>query len=211
MVNQPFYITLKDKNPVYSLDDKVWYSVKENLSRSIEGVKSDYDLEIIPNGNDILIKYKIKLSKGKNPLIEKLYDKREVLKLKKGMIFSDSLKIRDKEDLSHKILLIPKGTVLFGFHVFRGDFIDCKYLDGKIVVKALHDFYLYMISRSSFIISIDKKKWGLNIVSSNVKPNIEMYAKEDNEIFFNLSTTLNIDSNKISTSSSILRLIFIHK
>jgi hypothetical protein len=210
-VNKPFYYTHVMSEPVYSFDAKTWYSVRSDIKKSIEGLHGEYEItpEII--NNNAVIRYKLALSRGKNPLIVKVNKNKQIITLKKGMVFFNATKSKDKEDLNSKILYVPAGVVLNGYYLLRGDFVESSYINGKINIKAVRDFYLYFITPSSFMISLDKKEWAYNLVSEDTKHNIELYAKSDNEIFFNMMVSLNFDSKKIGNTSSIFKLIFMNK
>jgi len=211
IANKDFYITIINQKPIFSIDNINWYYIKNETEKGIQGVMYDYTITSEKTGNDLLIKYSAFLKIGKNPLIAHPDKNREIITLKKGMMFSTNIKEMKKENLFGKILLIPQGTVLSGYHIIRGDFINSQYINGKIIIKAVDNIYLYTKNIYIFMISLDKKNWGLNIFSFDTKPAIEVYAKDDKELFFNISTTLNYNKDKVSIVPSILKIILRNK
>ena len=211
IVNKSFYITLLNKKPVFSLDNKTWYYVKNDINKGIQGIYYDYLVTSEKVGNKLTIRYKAALSLGKNPAIAYLKNKREIITLKKGMIINSRIKEIKKIKLTDKILFISKGTTLSGYHIIKGDFIKSSYQDGKIIIEAMQNIYFYVKNIYSFYVSLDKKNWGLNIISFETKPAIEIFVKEDNEYFFNFSTTINYYKDKVSIMPSLLKLLLRNK
>jgi hypothetical protein len=207
IVNKDFYFTILNGNPAYSLNNKEWYYIKNDSSKNIQGIHYKYAIQSEKNNNEIFIKYSLSISMGSNPEQAHVKKDKEIISLTKGMVFSTSMKNEIKQDLSKKSLFISKNTILSGYHIIRGNFIDSAYLNGKINITALKSIYLYSNSLSSFYVSLDKKKWGLNISSLKAKSGIEIYAKEDNDYFFNISTAINYSNNKILFVPSILKFI----
>lgn len=207
IVNKDFYFTILNGKPVYSLNNKEWYYIKNDSSKKIQGINYLYTIKSEKTDNEIIIKYSLSISMGGSPEQAHVKKNKEIISLSKGMVFSTSMKNEISQELLNKSLFIPKNTILSGYHIIRGDFIDSSYLNGKINITALKSIYLYSKSLSSFYVSLDKKNWGLNISSLKAKPGIEIYVKEDNEYFFNISTIINYSNDKILFVPSALKFI----
>ena len=70
--------------------------------------------------------------------------------------------------------------------------------------ESLQDIFIY-VKKKLFSISLDKKKWNVNILSFDINPVFEVKAIEDNRIFFDISVSAVYLKDKISLS--ILKLL----
>lgn len=204
LVRRSLYVTFQDKQTLYSFDKIIWYSNRSDANKEIEGVKNDYYFNSKVDGNNIYVKYKMSFSVGRNPIIVKLDKDRETIDLKKDMVFASSQQEKVTADLENKILFVPENTILDGSVNIDGNLVESKNTESDFTIKALQNIYLY-IKGISFSVSFDKKNWNPNILSFDINPNIEVYAKDDNRIFFKVSATAIY--NKDKTSFSIIKLL----
>jgi len=199
LVRRGLYITSQDKDVLYSFDKNIWYSNKSDANKEIEGIRNDYYISSKVEGNNIFIKYKMSLAVGRKPIIIKLDKPREIVTLKKDMIFANKDESKITVNLKEKILYIPENTLLKGSVNVTGNLVESQYKKGLIYIKALQNIYIY-IKGMSFSVSFDKRNWNPNILSFDINPDIEVYAKEDNEVFFNVTATAIYDKDKVSMS-----------
>lgn len=204
ITTKAIYFTLEEKDSIYSLDNKTWYSSKSDANKEIQGIKNDYYFETKIEDNTLFINYKMALSIGKTPEIKKPSEGKSIINLKKDMVFSSTDKNNITMDLKKNILYIPAGTVLSGNVNISGNLINSQIQSNIICIKSLQNLYFYLRSKM-FSLSFDKINWNLNILSFNIQPNIEVRSTGNNEIFFDIKASAIYEKNKIS--SSIINLL----
>lgn len=204
MVNKPVYVTFFKKETLFSFDKNVWYSSLNDANKEIEGIRNNYFVTTKIENNSLYINYKMAFSLGRNPKIVNFTENREVVTLKKGMVFSSTDPKKINTNLENKILFVPENTLLSGEVKVIGNIINSQSKENQICLKAMQDLYFFVTPRMvSF--SFDKKNWNLNLLSFAVEPNIDVYAKENNHVFFNVLATANYNAEQ--TSFSLLKLL----
>lgn len=204
ITTKTIYLTFEEKDTIYSLDNKTWYSSKSDANKEIEGIKNDYYFNTKTEDNTIYINYKMAFSIGRAPEIKKPSEGKNVINLKKDMIFSSTDKNNVTMDLKKNILCIPSGTILSGNVNISGNLINSQSQSNIICIKSLQNLYFYLRSKM-FSLSFDKINWNLNILSFNIQPDIEVRSISNNEIFFDIKAIAIYEKNKIS--SSIINLL----
>lgn len=204
LVCKPLYFTFYKKESIFSFDRKIWYSTLNDANKEIEGVRNNYFVKTEIYNNTLYIRYKMAFSLGRNPKVVNFNENREIVTLAKGMIFSSTDETKINTNLENKILFVPANTLLSGEVKVVGNIINSLSKGDLICLKAMQNLYFYVTPKMvSF--SFDKKNWNLNLLSFSVEPNIEVFAKENNHIFFNVVTTAIYDAQQ--TSFSLIKLI----
>jgi len=201
---KPLYVTFYKKDTLFSFDKKTWYSNFNDANKEIEGIKNNYFVTSWIEDKSLYINYKMAFSLGRNPKIVDLKEDREIVALKKGMIFSNMDKNKINTDLTEKILFVPENTLLSGYVNVTGNIINSQSKEDIICLKAMQNLYFF-IRKMMFSFSFDKVNWNLNLLSFSVDPKVEVYAKDDNHVFFDVTAEANYDATK--TSMSLVKLI----
>ncbi len=199
LTTKAIYLTFEEKDTIYSLDNKTWYSSKSDANKEIEGIKNDYYFYTKTVDNTLYINYKMAFSIGRAPLISNPSEDKNIINLKKDMIFSSTDEKNITMDLKKNILYIPAGTVLSGNVNISGNLINSQSQSDIICIKSIQNMYFYLRSKM-FSLSFDKINWNLNILSFNIEPNIEVRSISNNEIFFDIKASAIYEKNKISAS-----------
>ncbi len=204
MITKPLYVTFIKKDTLFSFDRKIWYSNYNDAPKNIEGVKNNYFISSKLEDKSLFINYKMAFSLGRNPRIVDFKADREIVTLKKGMVFSDMDKTRINTNLMEKILYVPENTMMSANVNVTGNIISSQLKDNIITLKAMQNLYFF-IRRMMMSFSFDKINWNLNILSFSVDPKVEVYAKDDNHIFMDINAEANYDAKK--NSMSLVKLI----
>jgi|GEM_PF-1232385 len=204
ILKEDVYFTFEKKEPIFSLDNKTWYLNKADPNKKIEGVQNDYYFKTKVDNKKIFIDYSMSFRLGRAPKIVKAPKHKEIVRLKKGMVFASDKEDKVDYDLSKVILLVPKGTLLSGRVKLSGNIAKVQSDNEVIYVKSLQDIFMY-IKNKFFSISLDKKNWNVNILSFNIEPVFEVKAIEDDQIFFDIKVTADYHKDKISFS--IIKLL----
>lgn len=204
IIVKPVYFTFNKKESLFSFDNKTWYSTASDANKKIEGIKNNFYFDTKTQDKSIFISYKTAMSLGRNPIISDFKEQREIVKLKKGLIFSSSDEKKINADLNKVILYVPENTILHGYLNVKGNIINSEIKDGIIMLKAMQDLYFF-IKKRMLSFSFDKINWNLNVLSFSINPVFDVYAKEDNEIYFNINATANY--NEKQTSFSLVKLL----
>lgn len=204
ITTKAIYLTFEEKETIYSLDNKIWYSSKSDANKEIEGIKNDYYFNTKIEDKTIYINYKMAFSIGRAPEIKKPSEGKSIINLKKDLVFTSKDVNNITMDLKKNILYIPAGTVLSGNVNINGNLINSQSQSNIICIKSIQNMYFYLRSKM-FSFSFDKINWNLNILSFNIEPNIEVRSISNNEIFFDIKATAIYEKNKIS--SSIINLL----
>lgn len=206
IIAKPLYITVENKEVLISFDNSIWYSPKNDDKNNIEGLKNNYNFETnIENETKIYIDYQMAFSLGANPTIIKVNKDKEVVRLKKGMIFADKDEKKITVDLNKKILFIPEKTILSGRVNVEGNLIDSKTTDeGIISIKALQSLFVYFY-KMSLSLSFDKNNWDVSVLSFDIEPSFKITAIDNDKVFFDIYTSAVYDKNK--KSLSIVKLL----
>lgn len=204
-INRTLYVTVIKKKVAISLDSRNWFAMDNDARKDIEGLYNDYHFETESDGSSIEVVYSMAFTKGKKPMELELPEEREIVRLKKGMIFGSKEESEITDDLSKKILMVPAGTTIYGtFHV-KGNLLKSSTdSSGKITISSLRDFYIYF-RRSMLSLSFDRENWGVSIFSFKVDPIFNIYAEEDDRVIFDISADANYDSEE--KSLSIVKLL----
>jgi hypothetical protein len=204
MTTKPIYLTIEEKDTIFSLDNKNWYLNKNDADKEIQGLKNDYYFDSKINNNTLDINYKMAFSIGKAPERKNPSDGKKIVNLKKGMIFSNSDEKKITTDLKKVILYIPPGTLLSGKVNINGNLIMSQSKSNIVTIKSLQNMFIF-IKGKRFSLSFDKINWNLNILSFSIDPKFEIKATSNNQVFFDITATALYEKNKISMS--IIKLL----
>lgn len=204
MVNRPVYVTAEGRDMIFSLDNKTWYSSRNDARKDIEGIYNDYVFTTSRTGQSINVDYSMTLSMGRKPKEVKLKKGREVVTLKEGMIFSHQEQEKITVDLKNKILLVPAGTLIHGSLFIHGNLLNCKQIASKITITSAQDLFIY-VKNLMLSLSFDKINWDVSIFSFEVEPSFIVKAVSDDQIYFNVYA--HALYNEEAKSTSIVKLL----
>ncbi|MBN2546206.1 MAG: hypothetical protein JXB50_10445 [Spirochaetes bacterium] len=204
MVCKSLYMTFYKKETIFSFDKKIWYSSLNDANKEIEGVRNNYFVNSKIDDKTLYIDYKMAFSPGRNPKTVNFNEARQTVTLKKGMVFSNMDKNKINTNLTEKILYVPQNTMLSGNVNVTGNIINSQSKDNVICLKAMQNLYFF-IRKMMFSFSFDKVNWNLNLLSFSVDPKVEVYAKDDNHVFFDVTAEANYNAEK--SSMSLIKLI----
>jgi hypothetical protein len=199
IVKKPIYITFEKNNLIFSLDNKIWYSSKNDIYKNIESMKQDINYETKVDNNNFYLDYDMTFKIGKTPLIVKSPDGKKVFTLKKDMIIASPDEKNINIDLKKAVLYIPNNTIIDGKMDVIGNIIESKNDGEKITLKMLTDLYIF-IKNKMFSLSFDNQNWNINIFYFNIDPKLEIKAVEDNKISYDIKIKANYQDSEVSFS-----------
>jgi hypothetical protein len=113
---------------------------------------------------------------------------KKVVVLKKGMVFASHIPENETNNLRDEILYIPANTIISGKFKIDGNIINTQLNGDTVSIKSIQDIFIY-VKKRLFSLSLDKKKWNVNILSFDINPIFEVKAIDDNQIYFDMSVT----------------------
>lgn len=204
ILSKPLFVTMEKKEVVVSLNNQEWYSSRSDVRKDVEAFKNDYYFDSYLVDNTLEVFYSMSFALGDTAKKVKVDGDKEIITLKKGMVFNS----RNEEAITHSIedviLYIPENSIIHGQLDINGNLIESKTNNGAISIKSSRDFFIYMKNMLPSL-SFDKENWDVSIFSFTIEPEFEVYAVDDNEIFFDIKTTANYEKDR--KSFSVVKLL----
>lgn len=194
IINQSVYVTNDKKELLFSFDGEKWFSSSQK-----DGVERKVVFDTRQSGNSITMKYSMALlpSEKLKPVRTKF--NKEIVNLKKGMVFVDDDKSKINCNLDEVILYIPKDTILNLNFSIDGNLLKSIATGNQIKIEALRDIYFY-IKKKSYSLSFNKNDWTTNLLGFEISNYMNFQSVTDKEILVTFDTMAFYDKDVVSSS-----------